>query len=442
MKQILSRFFGSTQRAQHALETSSLSDYGPGVAEDASPRQPLPQGSTSKAKSTCLVIRHKNPDYASSSEFHFLESYVDCQIKKVFGGAIVHSSEKLDVTIRGASFLSDVGLSVLDLSEVQYILWFGDDRTLVTRETLSRMKARIDRGAAAVAPCRLDRLLGITSTLVPRTLRQYEELEKELIGKRGGWTQPSPGLVSLVTVEAFEDLLAERSFEELVNDCELIQSLVRRPDFYIDGICHPFADYYGQGREDVIPFVPTQCRDVLEVGCARGATGKLLQERLGCKVTGVEQNPEVAAEASKHLFKVIVGDIESVSIFEKFDAIVATELFEHLLHPVEFLVKMKALLRPGGVIVLTTPNVGHWSIVEDILQGRWDYVPMGLLCYTHVRFFTRATLEDLIERAGFSSYEITAQTTELPERFSTLASNWTIDQENLKALGFYVVIRA
>ena len=67
---------------------------------------------------------------------------------------------------------------------------------------------------------------------------------------------------------------------------------------------------------------------------------------------------------------------------------------------------MRRLLRPGGRIVLSIPNVGHYSVVEDLLAGRWDYLPIGLLCYTHFRFFTRATLASWLERLGFSRYQI------------------------------------
>ena len=44
------------------------------------------------------------------------------------------------------------------------------------------------------------------------------------------------------------------------------------------------------------------------------------------------------------------------------------------------------VLPPGGVVVLSVPNVGHWSVVADLLAGRWDYLPAGLVCVTHLRF--------------------------------------------------------
>ncbi len=154
----------------------------------------------------------------------------------------------------------------------------------------------------------------------------------------------------------------------------------------------------------------------------------------------MELNPEVAKEAARHLDRVIVGDVEELEIDERFDAVLATELFEHLSYPEEFLAKMKTLLRPGGRIVLSVPNVGHYSLVEDLLAGRWDYLPIGLLCYTHFRFFTRATLEAWIERVEFSSHEIVAQRTELPERFAAVPRPFEVDLESLATKGFYVVL--
>jgi hypothetical protein len=55
------------------------------------------------------------------------------------------------------------------------------------------------------------------------------------------------------------------------------------------------------------------------------------------------------------------------------------------------------------------PNVGHWSIVDDLIRGRFDYVPYSILSGTHVRFFTRATLRDLFEASGYRLVEIDTQ---------------------------------
>ncbi len=209
------------------------------------------------------------------------------------------------------------------------------------------------------------------------------------------------------------------------------------------GLCYEFIDYYGGERADVLPLLPQNlgpASSVLEIGCGRGATGALIRERRGCRVVGIELNPEAAAAAEERLDRVIHGDVQLVEPGETFDAIVAFELFEHLTDGQAFLERAAGWLRPGGRMVFSVPNVGHYSVVEDLIAGRWDYVPMGLLCATHVRFFTRRTLEDWLHAAGFDRYRIDAQTTPLPARIDALPRSLAPDRDSLAAAGFYVSI--
>ena len=209
------------------------------------------------------------------------------------------------------------------------------------------------------------------------------------------------------------------------------------------GLCYQFIDYYGGERADVLPLLPGDlgpASSVLEIGCGRAATGALIKERFGCRVVGVELNPEAAAAAAARLDRVMRGDVQILEPGETFDAIVAFELFEHLTDGQVFLERAAGWLRPGGRMVFSVPNVGHYSVVEDLIAGRWDYVPMGLLCATHVRFFTRRTLEDWLHAAGFDRYRIDAQTTPLPARIDALPASLAPDRESLATAGFYVSI--
>ena len=209
------------------------------------------------------------------------------------------------------------------------------------------------------------------------------------------------------------------------------------------GLCYEFIDYYGGERADVLPLLPEDlgpASSVLEIGCGRGATAALIKQRFGCRVVGLELNPEAAAAAESRLDLMIRGDVQEVEPGETFDAIVAFELFEHLTDGQAFLERAATWLRPGGRIVLSVPNVGHYSVVEDLIAGRWDYIPMGLLCATHVRFFTRRTLEDWLHAAGFDRYRIDAQTTPLPKRIDALPESLSPDRDSLTTAGFYVSI--
>ncbi|HEX5758421.1 MAG TPA: class I SAM-dependent methyltransferase, partial [Thermoanaerobaculia bacterium] len=311
------------------------------------------------------------------------------------------------------------------------VLLVGGANVLIGRRTLGAMGAALAAGAPEVRPSRLSetRLAGGDPIY---TLRGYERLERLFLA--GDVPPPAatapPPPVALVSRERWERAAGDPA-TLLAGDAR---------DAARAGLCHEFIDYYGEVRADVLPFVPAGAREVLEVGCGRGVTGRLLQERLGCRVTGVELNPLAAREAARHLDRVVQGDVEELEIDGTFDVVLALELVEHLVESEAFLARLPRLLAPGGRAVLSVPNVGHWAVAEDLLAGRWDYLPIGLLCYTHYRFFTRRTLEDWLRRAGLERFTLHPQRTELPERFSRLASPFEIDRESLATKGFYVVV--
>lgn len=368
---------------------------------------------------------------ARAPELRYLASWVRQEAEAVFGAV-----REVPVDEPLAPGDPDAPLLVLD------------SRTLVARRSLERMQSALAGGAPAAAPVPLA-ATGLAAERPVYTLRGFEALETIFL-ERGEPDEPaSPdgddGLPCLLLAPGAaagrvpRDLLAPTAGAAAARA----------------GLCHRFADYYGQAREDVVaPLVdgvesPSETfREVLEVGCGRGATGALLQERLGCRVTGVELNPEVARAAARVLHRVHAGDFLEVSAellraidagAPRFDALVALELFEHLTDQEGFLDRARRLVRPGGRIVLSVPNVGHYAVVEDLLAGRWDYLPIGLLCYTHYRFFTRRTLEDWLRRCGFGTFRLVAQETELPERFRGRVGGMETDQESLRTKGFFVV---
>jgi SAM-dependent methyltransferase len=303
---------------------------------------------------------------------------------------------------------------------------------LVTHRSLAAMAARRRGGAPVVVPFLLAAALSRDEP-TPYTLRGFEAVEERVLGGAAppaGEAQLLP--LSLLAGDRAADLLATLG-QPLAP--ELAAAAARA------GLCHPFVDYYGEVRDDVLPFLPADARDVLEVGCGAGGTGRLLQERLGCQVTGVELNPAAAAAAASHLHRVVCGDVATADLEGKYDAVVALELFEHLPEAERVLSRLASLVRPGGRIVLSVPNVGHHSVVADLLAGRWDYLPIGLLCYTHYRFFTRQTLDDWLRRLGFARFALVPQTTELPAAF---AGDWPValDRESLATKGFWVLIDA
>jgi 2-polyprenyl-3-methyl-5-hydroxy-6-metoxy-1,4-benzoquinol methylase len=142
---------------------------------------------------------------------------------------------------------------------------------------------------------------------------------------------------------------------------------------------------------------------VLDVGCSSGYLAEPLSRR-GNTVVGLELDPEAAREAERWCERVLVGSVETVDLpFEpaSFDAVVCGDVVEHLRDPGAALARLRPLLRPGGRLVVSTPNVANWAVRLSLLAGRWQYTDRGILDRTHTHLFTRRTLVDTIERAGY-----------------------------------------
>lgn len=206
---------------------------------------------------------------------------------------------------------------------------------------------------------------------------------------------------------------------------------------------HPFFNYYSEKREDVLPFVPRGIGSLLDIGCSRGGFAALVKQTLGCRVAGVEMNASEAEVAQRVLDQVWVGDAMTLKIKEKFDCITCLDMLEHLSNPEVLLEKIKTLLVPGGKFLFSVPNVGHWSIVEDLLAGRWDYVPAGIVCKTHLRFYTEYSLKKLLENQDFYLIGIHRQLSPIPVELEALFHDIrkrgiNVDLSSLSTLGFVV----
>lgn len=156
----------------------------------------------------------------------------------------------------------------------------------------------------------------------------------------------------------------------------------------------------------MVELVGSQKR-VLDVGCANGYLAKVLTER-GNTVSGVEYDEKAAEQARPFLEQLVVGDLETLDLLTelgpgRFDVVVFGDVLEHLRDPLPVLRQARALLAPGGYVVLSIPNVAHGAVRLSLLRGRFDYGPLGLLDETHIRFFTRDNLKALLHDAGFAA---------------------------------------
>lgn len=188
-------------------------------------------------------------------------------------------------------------------------------------------------------------------------------------------------------------------------------------------------DYFAHARKEIAPLLPQQCGRVLEIGCGSGATlGWLRRDQRASFTVGVEISEAAAQNAIVHADEVYCLDFERVELPSrntKFDVILCLDVLEHMVNPwlmVDRLVTQH--LMPGGTLIVSLPNVRHYSVVLPLLfRGRWDYQDAGLLDRTHLRFFTRDTAICLLSHPALGTVRCRGTGFDWPSRkgiFNTL----------------------
>jgi predicted TPR repeat methyltransferase len=156
---------------------------------------------------------------------------------------------------------------------------------------------------------------------------------------------------------------------------------------------------------------------VLDLGFGTGQFAERI--RPACRyLAGLELDPEAAGEGARFFDQPVVGDLLTAIAGpwkEPFDVIVAGDVLEHLPRPEDLLSALKPLLKRGGTLLVSLPNVANVTVRLGLLFGRFTYAPRGILDRTHVRFFTRSTGRALLEENGYrvASVDATAMPLEL-----------------------------
>ena len=144
---------------------------------------------------------------------------------------------------------------------------------------------------------------------------------------------------------------------------------------------------------------------VLDVGCGAGEVSVALRDQLNCTVLGIEPNKERAQSAQENGIEIISSYLteDSIRRLEPFDIVTFLDVLEHVSDPVELLNTALPALKPEGRIIVSTPNVAHWSIRLKLLFGNFDYEPTGIMDATHLRWFTQKTIQNVVTSAGFKT---------------------------------------
>lgn len=145
-------------------------------------------------------------------------------------------------------------------------------------------------------------------------------------------------------------------------------------------------------------------RRILDLGCGNGALCGVLAQAGFC-VTGCDPSAEGIRIAREHFPAVpfhVLGVYDDPSpLGQDFDAVVSTEVIEHIFYPRHLPRFASQVLRDGGHLILTTPYHGYFKNLALALFGRLDTHFTALWDGGHIKFWSRRTLTRLLTEEGF-----------------------------------------
>ncbi len=150
---------------------------------------------------------------------------------------------------------------------------------------------------------------------------------------------------------------------------------------------------------------------ILDVGCGAGANARALRKRFPqATIVGIEPNAQAAALAREVCDEVITGDAQGWMASETqapFDAVVLSDVLEHIADPVRFLRELTGVAAlQKSLWVISVPNYAVWYNRLFTLLGRFDYAWSGLYDRTHLRFYTRRSLLQLLNNLHLGRVDV------------------------------------
>lgn len=170
---------------------------------------------------------------------------------------------------------------------------------------------------------------------------------------------------------------------------------------------------YDLQHPELIEHLPAGIHRVLDVGCGGGARGSTIKQASGAHVTGIEHGSRAAALARTRLDEVHEIDLAVVDELPwqptPYDVIVLADVLSRLADPEAVLRLLVRHLTPDGVVILTVPNVKHWSVLLPLLvHDRWEYQAAGPLQHGTLHFFTMVEVAGLLRAVGLGTFDTCA----------------------------------
>ena len=143
---------------------------------------------------------------------------------------------------------------------------------------------------------------------------------------------------------------------------------------------------------------------IFELGCGNGSNAAYLTSK-GYTVVGVDPSTS-GIEIAKQNFpecRLVLGSTEDdlAGRFGKFDVVLSLEVIEHVYSPKRYVEVVRDLLKPGGIVIISTPYHSYLKNLALAVSGKMDAHYTALWEGGHIKFWSPATISTLFSRGGF-----------------------------------------
>jgi 2-polyprenyl-3-methyl-5-hydroxy-6-metoxy-1,4-benzoquinol methylase len=169
---------------------------------------------------------------------------------------------------------------------------------------------------------------------------------------------------------------------------------------------HP---YYAEPRTDIRSLVQADGARILDVGCGEGVLGAALKADGAEYVAGIELHASSAERARDRLDQLVEGSVADAELpfsVDEFDYLLFADVLEHLPDPDSVLQRCLTFLKPGGRVIISVPNWRFYSVLLRLVVDRWSYADAGVRDRTHLRVFTRYSVEQFVTQNGLELLEL------------------------------------
>ena len=177
---------------------------------------------------------------------------------------------------------------------------------------------------------------------------------------------------------------------------------------YEDGDLNRSHDYLVPCLLDILGSLhtPPDRKRIFELGCGNGAVAEVLT-RQGYQLTGVDVSVQGLEQAHRRYPYLSLHQGSAydrlADSYGRFPLVISLEVVEHLYDPRSFARTLFDLVEPSGTAIVSTPYHGYWKNLAMALTGRLDQHFTALWDHGHIKFWSMATLKQLLHEAGFRS---------------------------------------